>query len=108
MGLIARSHPCTFSAGEDCIGASSRSYKSIKSDTRFYSCPLPNEPLEIYAAAIREMVNTAFSGTYDYGPQFREHEYLRRFVQGLDQDTQTKCREHGPQNLNYALTIAHI
>lgn len=67
---------------------------------------LPKEPLEIYAAAIREMVNTAFAGDYDYGPHFREHEYLRRFLTGLEPDMQMKCREHGPQNLNEALAIA--
>lgn len=67
---------------------------------------LPNEPLEIYAASLRELVNSAFAGDFDYGDQFREHELLRRFLQGLEPCLQMKCREHGPQTLDQAIAVA--
>ena len=50
-----------------------------------------NEPIEMYAASVREIVNTAFVGEYDYGDQFRERETMRRFIQGLDPQLQIKC-----------------
>lgn len=67
---------------------------------------LENEPIEMYAASVREIVNTAFVGEYDYGDQFRDREMMRRFIQGLDPQLQIKCREHGPINLGQAIVIA--
>lgn len=72
-----------------------------------YSRPrVQGESLEIYAALVREMINTAFTGDYDYGEQFKEKETLRRFIKGLDPVLQMKCREHGPTTVNDAIKIA--
>lgn len=72
-----------------------------------YSRPrVVGESLEIYAAAVKEMINTAFVGDFDYGDQFKEKETLRRFLQGLDPSLQVKCREHGPKTLDEAVVIA--
>ena len=35
-----------------------------------------NEPIEMYAASVREIVDTGFVGEYGYGGQFRDRETM--------------------------------
>ncbi len=64
------------------------------------------ESLDTYAADLRKLVDSAFSGDYDYGENFKDREVLRQFVRGLSPSLRKKCMEQGPQNIDAALTLA--
>ena len=66
----------------------------------------PGESLEIYLAALSKIVNTAFTGKYDYGDVFKMNEIKRRFIEGLSTNLRTKCLEQGPDTVKEALEIA--
>ncbi|KAL6466207.1 hypothetical protein MHYP_G00263400 [Metynnis hypsauchen] len=63
----------------------------------------PQEPLEVYAADLTNLVADAFPL---YGSEAQNCEVFRRFVTGLDPSLQLKIHEHGAVTLEAALKVA--
>ncbi len=63
----------------------------------------PQEPLEVYAAELTNLVTEAFP---QYDAAARNCEIFRRFVTGLDPSLQLKIHEHGAVTLDNALKVA--
>lgn len=63
----------------------------------------PQEPLEVYAAELTNLVTEAFP---QYDAAARNCEIFRRFVTGLDPSLQLKIHEHGAVTLDNALRVA--
>ena len=63
----------------------------------------PQEPLEVYAADLTNLVAEAFP---QYGIEAQSCEIFRRFVTGLDPSLQLKIHEHGAVTLDAALKVA--
>lgn len=63
----------------------------------------PQEPLEVYAAELTNLVTEAFP---QYDTAARNCEIFRRFVPGLDLSLQLKIHEHGAVTLDNALKVA--
>lgn len=63
----------------------------------------PQEPLEVYAAELTNLVTEAFP---QYDVTARNCEIFRRFVTGLEPSLQLKIHEHGAMTLDNALKVA--
>lgn len=63
----------------------------------------PQEPLEVYAAELTNLVTEAFP---QYDAAARNCEIFRRFVTGLDPSLQLKIHEHGAVTLDNASKVA--